>query len=118
MTYRNLYGKCSEYLERLGDSALEANLLKGIGNASNAVGKLIGSIPKIKDGQVDEFLQDSGERLKNNAAGMERNVVKAFAEISNPGTGVFTEKMRDMILIYNHTAEICFDDKQIYLVAG
>lgn len=118
MTYRDLYGKCSEYLERLGNSALEANLLKGIGNASNAVGKLIGSIPKIKDGQVDEFLQDSGERLKSNAAGMERSVVKAFAEISNPGTGVFTEKMRDMILIYNHTVEICFDDKQIYLIAG
>lgn len=118
MTYRDLYGKCSEYLERLGNSALEANLLKGIGSASNAVGRLIGSIPKIKDGQVDEFLQDSGERLKNNAVGMERNVVKAFAEIRNPGTGVFTEKMRDMILIYNHTVEICFDDKQIYLVAG
>ena len=117
MTYRDLYGKCSEYLERLGNSALEANLLKGIGNASNAVGKLIGSIPKIKDGQIDEFLQDSGERLKNNAVGMERNVVKAFAEISNPGTSVFTEKMWDLILIYNHTAVICFDDKQIYLIA-
>lgn len=118
MTYRDLYGKCSEYLERLGNSALEANLLKGIGNASNAMGKLISSIPKIKDKQVGESLQDSGARLKNNAAGMERNVMKAFAEISNPGTGVFTEKMRDMILIYNHTTEICFDDKQIYLVAG
>lgn len=118
MTYRDLYGKCSEYLEKLGNFTLEANLLKGIGSASNGVGRLIGNIPKIKDGQVDEFLQDSGERLKNNAVGMGRNVVKAFAEISNPGTGVFTEKMRDMILIYNHTAEICFDDKQIYLVAG
>lgn len=98
-------------------ATLGAGVLKGIGSASNAVGRLIGSIPKIKDGQVDEFLQDSGERLKNNAVGMERNVVKAFAEISNPGTGVFTEKMRDLILIYNHTAEICFDDKQIYLIA-
>lgn len=117
MTYRDLYGECSKYLERLSSSALEANLLKGIGNASDAVGKLIGIIPKIKDGQADEFLQDSGARLKNNAADMERNVVKAFAEISNPRTGVFTEKMRDMILIYNHTSEICFDNKQIYLVA-
>lgn len=117
MTYRDLYGECSEYLERLSSSVLEANLLKGIGNASDAVGKLVGIIPKIKDGQADEFLQDSGARLKNNAADMERNVVKAFAEISNPGTGVFTEKMRDMILIYNHTSEICFDNKQIYLVA-
>lgn len=31
--------------------------------------------------------------------------------------GVLTEKMRDLVLIYNHTAEICFDDKQIYLIA-
>ena len=99
MTYRNLYGKCFEYLEKLGNSTLEANLLKRIGSASKGVGRLIGSIPKIKDGQVDEFLQDSGERLQNNAVGMERNVVKAFAEISNPGTGVFTEKMRDYTIL-------------------
>lgn len=118
MTYRDLYGECSEYLEGLSGSALEANLLKSIGNASNTVGKLIGSIPKIKDGQADEFLQNNGARLKNNAVDMERNVVKAFAEISNPGTGIFTEKMRDMILIYNYTSEICFDNEQIYLVAG
>lgn len=118
MTYRDLYGKCSGYLEKLGDSALEANLLKGLGSASDAVGKLIGSIPKIKDGQVDEFLQDRGVRLKDSAVGMERNVLKAFAEISNPGTGVFTEKMRELMLIYNHTTEIGFDDKQIYMVTG
>lgn len=39
-----------------------------------------------------------------------------IVNIQNPGIGVFTEKMQDMIMIYNHTAEICFDDKQIYLV--
>lgn len=38
--------------------------------------------------------------------------------IQNPGIGVFTEKMQDMIMIYNHTTEICFDNEQIYLVAG
>jgi len=26
--------------------------------------------------------------------------------------------MEDMIQIYNHTEQICFDDKRIYLVAG
>ena len=118
MAYRDLYAKCSEHLECLGNATLEANLLKGIGSASNAVGKLIGSIPKIRDGHVDEFLQGSGARLKDSAADMERNVLNVFAEISNPGTGVFMEKMRDMILIYNHTSEICFDAKQIYLVSN
>ena len=61
MTYRDLYSKCSEYLERLSSSALEANLLKGVGNASDAVGKLIGIIPKIKDGQADEKQEISTE---------------------------------------------------------
>lgn len=118
ISYRDLYGKCSEYLEKLSDSSLEANFLKSVGSASNAVGKFIGNIPKIKDGQVDEFLQDSGQRLKSNAADMEQSVLRAFAEISNPGTGVFTERMQNLIQIYNHTTDIYFDDKQIYLVAG
>lgn len=118
ISYRDLYGKCSEYLEKMGDSALEANLLKGVGSASNAVGNFIGNIPKLKDGQVDEFLQDNGQRLKSNAANMEQSVLRDFTEISNPGTGVFTEKMQNLIQIYNHTTDIYFDDKQIYLVAG
>lgn len=41
-----------------------------------------------------------------------------FTSVSFPGTGVFTEKMRELMLIYNHTTEIGFDDKQIYMVTG
>ena len=115
-TYRDLFGKCSEYLENMGKSSIETNLLKGIGAASDAIGKFFGSIPNIKELPVDEFLQDSGEKLKNNATDMEQGVVKAFSEISDPETEVLTEKMLDMIMIYNHTTDICFDDKQIYLV--
>ena len=117
MAYRYIYGKCSLYLENMCASSLETNMLKGIGAASRAAGKFIGSIPVIKEGPVDEFLQGGGVQLKEEAVGIERNVVESFAEISNPGTGVFTEKMKDMIQIYNHTAEIYFDEKQIYLVA-
>ena len=117
LEYRELFGKCSEYLEKMGNSALEANLLKGAGNAGNAVGKFIGSIPKIKDGPVDEFLQDQGDRLKSSGIDMERNALKEFAQMSNPETGLFTEKMEDMIRIYNQTTGIYFDDENIYLTA-
>ena len=48
---------------------------------------------------------------------MEKEVVYRFASISNPGIRVFMDKMDDMIQIYNHTKQICFDDKRIYLVA-
>lgn len=117
MTYREIYSQCSMYLEKISDCALETNFLKGAGTASIAVGKFIGSIPVIKEGVVDEFLQDSGAQMRKNADGIEENIVRSFAKISNPGTGVFTEKMQDLIQIYSHTARICFDEKQIYLVA-
>lgn len=115
--YRELFEKSSLYLEKLGRSAVEANVLKGIGTAGKAVGKFIGSIPLVKEGPVDEFLQDSGANLKKNAIGMEKQAVHQFAALNNSGTHIFVNKMEDMIQIYNHTERICFDDKQIYLVA-
>lgn len=114
--YRSLFEKSSVYLEKLGGSALEANVLKGVGTAEKAVGKFIGSIPLIKEGPVDEFLQDSGLQMKKNAYGMKKKAVRRFADISNPGTAVFVDKMTDMIQIYNHTEQICFDAKRIYLI--
>ena len=118
MAYREIFGQCSIHLEKLSDSSLETSLLKGLGTASSAVGKLIENIPVIRNGPVDEFLQDSGKQMKKDAATIEQKVVGAFAAISNPGTAVFIEKMNDMIQIYGHTEEIYFDNKQIYLVAG
>ena len=116
--YRDLFGECSVYLERLSDSSVETNVLKGLGAASKAVGRFIDGIPKIREGQVDEFLQESGAKMQSNADRIERKVIEAFAEISNPGVWVFVEKLNDMIQIYGRTTEICFDDKQIYLIAG
>ena len=118
MAYRDAYAVCSVYLEKLSDSAVEANLLKGVSTVSKAAGKIIGSIPVINKGPVDEFLQESGEQLGESALTGERKTVAAFAEISNPGTAVFLEKLDDMIQIYSRTTDICFDDKNIYLIAG
>ena len=118
LEYRDLFTECSMYLEKMTAVSVEASVMKGIGVASKAVGKFIGSIPVVKEGQVDEFLQDRGVHLKENAQGMQRNVLEAFATLHNPGTGVFMDKMEDMIQIYNQTDKICFDDDKIYLIAG
>lgn len=116
--YRDLFTKCSIYLEKISGVSVEANVLKGIGTASKAVGKFIGNIPLIKKGQIDEFLQDIGIHIKSNAKNLDMSAIIAFAEISNPETGVFIDKMEDIIQIYNHTERICFDDKKIYLITG
>jgi len=117
-SYRDLFGECSVRLEKMGNSALEANVVKGLGTAGKAVGKFIGNIPIVKEGPVDEFLQDKGAHLKSNAIGMEKKSVGAFAAISNPGTGMLIEKMQDMVQIYNRTSQICFDKEKIYLIAN
>lgn len=114
--YRELYSECSTYLEKVGHLSLEANLKKGIGHASIAVGKAIGSIPVIKNGPVDEFLQESGEALKEDTRLQADEAVKAFARLSNPKTSIFSGNMQEIIDIYNKTEEICFDNDNIYLL--
>lgn len=118
LDYRELYTQCSVLIEKMSKKSLETNVLKGIGRAINTIGKFIGNIPVIKEGLVDEFLQDSGKHLKSNAKGMEEKVTNIFAEMSDPKTSTFIGKMNDMIQIYNHTSEIFFDENQIYLVTG
>ena len=107
----------SDYLEKLSKGSVEINILKGVGTAGEAMGKFIGNIPVVNNGPVDEFLQDRGAQLRSNAFEIERDVLFTFAALSNPGIGVFLDKMCDLIQIYNYTSSICFDDERIYLVA-
>jgi len=92
------------------------NALQGIGFASKKVGRLIGSIPLVKEGPVDEFLQESGAKLDKSASKMIESTLAAFSKMSNPRISVFTDKMDDMIQIYNYTEAIYFDQERLYLV--
>ena len=115
--YRNLFDESSIKLEKISSTAIEANMLKGIGTVGNAFGKAIGKIPLVEKGSLDEFLEKSGEKLKVNARSMESKAVREFAALNNPKTSVFTEKMDDMIMIFNHSNSIGFDKDYLYLSA-
>lgn len=107
----------SARLEQLGNGAISTKLLKGLGTAGQAVGKLIGSVPSVHRGPVDELLQESGVRLTDKASSLEERAVREFAILGNPGTSILTERMNDMVQIFNHTEHICFDREHIYLVS-
>lgn len=115
--YRVIFEKCSVYMEKMSHSSVETNVLKGFGIAEKAVGKFIGSIPLIKEGLVDEFLQENGEKVTNNANELEKDYVKTFAEVRDPNTSIFIGQMENVITIYNHTEKISFDNENLYLVA-
>lgn len=114
--YRDLFTKSSVYLEKISGTAIEKNVLKGIGTTSVALGKFVGELPLLKKGSADEFLQNRGLKLSNQAEKLESAAVRSFAEIRDPGIRVFVSRMTDMSQIYNHTSDICFDEKNIYLI--
>lgn len=114
--YRDLFTKSSVYLEKISGTAIEKNVLKGIGTTSVALGKFVGELPLLKKGSADEFLQNRGLKLSNQAEKLESAAVRSFAEIRDPGIRVLVSRLTDMTQIYNHTSDICFDDKNIYLI--
>lgn len=118
MDYRNIYTRCSEHLEKMTSASVEKNVLKGFGVASGAVGKFIGKIPVVEKSPIDEFLQNSGAHIKQSSDNMEKKTVASFAEVKDPATAIFIDKMQDLIRIYNHTTQVYFDDQKIYLVSG
>ena len=116
-SYREQFEKGSLYLERLGNAGAETAIVKRVASTGKTLGKFIGSIPVVKEGSVDEFLQEKGELLQNKACEREMKAISTFSALSNPGTRVFVNKMEDMIQIYNHTSSICVDKQNIYLIA-
>lgn len=114
--YREDFSQCSLYLEKISQSTLQTNVIRGMGIAGKSLGRLIGNSQVVKRHAWDEFFQESGERLKNTALDKERKVVEQFATVSNPETSVFIEKMDDLIQIHNYTTEIYFDKEKLYLV--
>lgn len=116
-TYLEIYAQSSVYLEKLTNSSIETNVMKGLGDASKVIGGFLGSVPLIKDTQVDKFLKESGDNLKDNANKIETNTVEKFTEVKNPNVTLFIDRMNDLIQIFNHTEKIYFDQDQIYLVS-
>ena len=80
-------------------------------------GKIIGNIPVVKDGKVDEFLISNGNKVKKSSHNVENKILKSFSKFNNPGTLVFTEQMNELNQIYNHTTNICFNSEKIFLVS-
>ena len=114
--YRTKFTDCSTYLMKMSYKAIDTSAMKELGKAEKVVGNAIGAIPIVNKGTVDEFLLDGGNHLKSKAKKLEQKSVQKFATLSNPRTSMFIDGLDNMNQIYNHTDEICFDSKNIYLI--
>ena len=113
--YRELFSTASLCLENMSNHALDRNVVKVIGDTTRAAGNIIGAIPVINKGKVDEFLVDKGQTIGESAEKMETNATANFKSLANPQTAVFTNTMNELKLIYNNTHHIAFDEDGLYL---
>jgi hypothetical protein len=117
MQYRQMYSECYDHLKKMSNASIGKNVLKGIGTAGKNIGGFIGSIPVIKEGPVDEFLQESGSKIVKEAHSINSAELKQLSNLRNPNTGVFTDRMQDMIQIFNKTTDVYIDHEKVYLVS-
>ena len=82
---------------------------------SMAVGGLIGKIPVISRGQLDENLQASGERLEAMEARRTEAIMEQFAIHSESGAALFLEKLNAMDKLFNEETEYVIDGENLYI---
>ena len=114
--YQAAYEISSQHITSLANASIEANVVEGSGNVVKAIGTFIGSIPFLKEGQVDEWLIDSGKSLQNAGRNMKKQSAAMFETIEESGTQVFVSRFEEINRIYNHTDSIYFDKEKIYLL--
>ena len=116
--YQIQFSKCHDMMRQFSAGSVETKILEGIGNASKALGKLIASAPVLAKGPVDEWLQNSGEKL---LVGNDEKVARTmamFAVEEKIGSEVFVDSIRNVGVISNQTTDILFDNDTLYLATA
>ena len=114
--YRETYEACANRLEKLAESAMEYQVMKGLGAAGQAVGNFVSSIPVMKNGQVDAWFLENGKQLEQNGESFSKETLKAFQAISEPNCGTFTDSLDDVNHLFNQTREIYIGRNSVYFV--
>ena len=113
--YQDHYKKCQDLVKKFSSDSVETKVVAGLGNASRALGKLIGSSPILARGPVDEWLQEGGEKLlKGNDKKVARTAAMFIADDNN-GSKLFVDSIKNVAVICNKTTDILFDGEALYL---
>lgn len=113
--YRDLFTQGSIYLEKMSNKSLDSAFIHGIGVFGKGTGKVIEKIPFVSKSQFDEKLIDSGDNLKKKSSEMRIEHINNFSSLSNPGTNIFTDKLKDIVHIYNDSS-MYVDSENIYMI--
>ena len=110
--YTNTFYNTLDYIKKNANKSLEGNMLAGLGSAGKAIGNLA---EKAKIKNVDSWLSERGDTLKQTGQNIKDNFINKFDEIKESNSKLFINQIEKIDCIYNKTKEIYFDSEKIYL---
>lgn len=116
--YQIQFSECRDMIKRYSSESVETKVLAGIGNAGKALGKIIGSVPFLAQGPVDEWLQDNGEALLKGNDEKTQKVAALFSAEEKIGSEDFVDSIRNVALISNQATDVLFDGEALYLTVA
>ena len=113
--YRAFYAECCDRIAGIASASVESKAVLRFAGAQKAVGGLIGKIPGIRRGQLDEGLQAAGERLEGLEAQRTEAILESFRIHSESGAQLFLEKLTALDKLFNDETEYVIDGEHLYI---
>ena len=110
--YSEVFNNALEYVKKNANKSLEGNVLSGLGSAGKAIGNLA---EKVKIKNVDNWLNEKGDNLKQSGQNIKDDFATKFDDIKESNSRPFINQIEKVDCIYNNTKEIYFDKENIYL---
>lgn len=115
--YGEVYTSCNETLAKLKESSLGSKATKGLSWISKNAGNVIGKIPVIERGPVDEALIAGSEKLAALDEKALNDMLEFFEEYRDCAVLPIVEHIDSLKQLANNKTEILTDGKVLYLFA-
>ncbi len=114
--YNIVYERCHSQIEGYRKSAVESRIFKGISAASTGLGRAISSIPKIKDGPVDEALIKAGKSITEKTDKISSDKLKYIEIFADNRLQTFIENLNTVKQLYNSENSVLTDGENLFVL--
>ena len=111
--FRNLYTECFDKIELLKKEAVTTQAANKLADVTRTVGGLIGKIPVVKDGPVDEFLLGVGDSITEAEKKKLEKTLAFFIQYKDSGLTPIAEHIAMINELSNKPVVMLYDKKTI-----
>lgn len=114
--YEALYADCHAQMAKYQQSSIEAQIVGGIGVATKGLGKVIASIPIIREGPIDEALISVGDSIGKFNRDVAQRKLQTFEIFEDNRMNQFIENLQSVNLLHNTENAMITDGTNLYLL--